>query len=361
MSRETMLTLNTTTLIGNTAERGNAWHYREELQGEEPNHYEGFVPAADVRRRLFDWTAESAPLKYSIPADFDTMTGIDAQGMPVREMTDESRQVIFNSKTGHAFGVFKMGYERHQYTETLLDGLASIITPEGLAITDDSLGIGSAGVLREGAQAWVQIERPDNVTTPEGVDFRSSILASTSHDGSLSTTYSAVNTVVVCDNTHAWALNEAKESGRQIKIKHSRYSQLKINDARDALGILVEAADKFAADVAELCQVEITNRRFNDFMDIWAPVPEAKGRARTMAEDKRDALTTLYRSDQRAAPWSGTAFGLLQAVNTYDHHFKSVKGISRAERNMSNAVTGKTAQSDTDTLSAIRASALVSA
>ena len=39
MSRETLQHLNTNTLIGNTAHRGTAWHYRAEEQGEESNHY----------------------------------------------------------------------------------------------------------------------------------------------------------------------------------------------------------------------------------------------------------------------------------------------------------------------------------
>ncbi|ERB55305.1 hypothetical protein N806_29660 [Rhodococcus sp. P27] len=350
MSRETLTHLNLSTLIGMTDERGHAWHYREELQGDESNHYAGFVPVEDVRRRLFDWTAESAPLQYSVPATIEDMTGIDAAGNPVRVMTDDSRQVIFHSGTGHAFGIFKMGYERHQYSETLLDGTASIITPEGLAATDDVLGIGSAGLLRQGGQAWVQIERPGNVKTPEGLDFRSSILASTSHDGSLSTTFSVVNTVVVCDNTHAWALAEAKASGRQFKIKHSRYSKPKIENARDALGILVESADTFAADVAALCRIEVSNRQFGDFLDLWAPRPDEKGRAQTLADSKRDELISMYRSDHRAAPWQGTAFGVVQAVNTWEHHLKGVKGMTRAERNMSNAVTGKTKQNDLDTI-----------
>jgi hypothetical protein len=44
MSRETLKYLNTNTLIGNTAHRGTAWHYRAEEQGEESNHYPGPIP-----------------------------------------------------------------------------------------------------------------------------------------------------------------------------------------------------------------------------------------------------------------------------------------------------------------------------
>jgi hypothetical protein len=53
MSRETLQHLNTNTLIGNTDHRGTAWHDRVDLQTDEPNHYPGPIPIADVRRRLF--------------------------------------------------------------------------------------------------------------------------------------------------------------------------------------------------------------------------------------------------------------------------------------------------------------------
>ena len=48
MSQETSQWLSTRTLIGFTDKRGNAWHYRAEEQGTEPNHYPLAVPAEDV-------------------------------------------------------------------------------------------------------------------------------------------------------------------------------------------------------------------------------------------------------------------------------------------------------------------------
>ena len=56
MSKETMEWLNSNILVGFTAERGNAWHYRADLQGTEPNHYEGAIPTDDILRRLFAWS-----------------------------------------------------------------------------------------------------------------------------------------------------------------------------------------------------------------------------------------------------------------------------------------------------------------
>ena len=41
-----------------------------------------------------------------------------------------------------------------------------------------------------------------------------------------------------------------------------------------------------------------------------------------------------------SAPWRGTAFGVVQAVNTFSHHEGTVRGMARSERNMLRAVTG---------------------
>jgi hypothetical protein len=41
------------------------------------------------------------------------------------------------------------------------------------------------------------------------------------------------------------------------------------------------------------------------------------------------------------APWTGTAYGVLQAVNTYEHHHRTVRGTPRPERNMLRTVRGE--------------------
>jgi hypothetical protein len=60
----------------------------------------------------------------------------------------------------------------------------------------------------------------------------------------------------------------------------------------------------------------------------------------TLAKTKRQGLEQLYRYDDRVAPWTGTAHGVLQAVNTYEHHEGTVRGGSRPERNMTRTING---------------------
>ena len=344
MSRETIEHLNQNTLIGFTDKRGMAWHYRADAQGAEPNHYPLAVPIADVRRRLFHWEALSRPVSVSLPATLDTADGVDADGAFVRSQVIDGKQAIVRSDTGHVMGIFAEGYSIHQYDEWLLGTVGTIL--------DDQLSIGSAGLLKGGAVAWVSVEVPDTITTPEGVTFRPNLLACTSMDGSLATTFKRVVTNTVCDNTMAAALGEA---GQVYKVKHSRYSKAKITQAREALAVVHTIADDFAAEVAALCAVTVTPQDWKKFLEAFAPIDplETKGRSLTMAENKRETLNKLYRWDERVSPWAGTAYGVLQAVNTYTHHEGIVRNADRAERNMLRAVTGGVDKLDTETLATL--------
>jgi phage/plasmid-like protein (TIGR03299 family) len=335
MSRETMEWLNTQTLIGFTDQRGKAWHYRENEQGAEPNHYPGAIPQDDVLRRLFDFEVVEQPIYLANFADDAEVTMIPG------------RKAMVTSDTNEVLGIFKDGYQGHSYREWLLENVSAIL--------DDDLKIGSAGLLRNRGQAWVSVEMEDNFTTPEGVEFRPYLLASTSFDGSAATSYGRKVTLVVCDNTREVAL---AEQGQSFKLRHSKYSHLKLNDARKALEIVHGMADDFAAEVAALTSYKVEDAHFKRIMDALVPLPKDEGRGLTVATKKRDEIITLYRKDERVTPWTGTAFGVAQAFNTHAQHVAQVrKGTPRVIRNMENVVKGKFAQSDAQVLEAIFATA----
>lgn len=343
MSQETFEWLNRNVLVGNTDARGTAWHYRAADQGTESNHYAGPIPLADVERRLFHWQAEPRRVAVEIPADITTATHFADDGMPMRWVVQADRQGIVRNDTQAVMGLFKDGYQPHQYQEWLLDQVGLIL--------DDDLSISAAGLLRGGAQAWVEVSVPETMHTPEGFAFRPNLLACTSFDGSMATTFKRTVTATVCDNTLAAALGE---HGQQYKVKHSRNSQAKIADVRDALGIVYSMADDFAAQVAQLCNVKVTEGQWQQLVEQLAPMSDtmaagAKGRAET----KRVQLARLWSTDTRVQPWAGTAFGVLQAVNTYEHHVANVRGAGRVERNMEKAIRGFYDELDASTLSLV--------
>ena len=219
-------------------------------------------------------------------------------------------------------------------------------------ILDDDLAISSAGLLRGGAIDWVEVSVPDNVTTPEGVEFRPNLLAATSFDGSIATTFKRTVTATVCDNTRGLAL---AEKGQQVKVKHTRGSRAQLAPARAALAMVHTLADEFTTEVAQLCATTVTDRQWATFFDQHVPILDPAsgqpltGRSLTMADKKRGRLEALYRRDHRVAPWAGTAYGVLQAVNTWEHHDSVVRGAERSERNMLRTVNGDFGQLDRST------------
>lgn len=335
MSRETSEWLNRNVLVGFTQMRGQAWHYKADSQGAEPNHYEGAIPVEDVQRRLFHWKAVEAPVYFHNESGHFKIN---------------DRKAIVRDDTNTTLGVFTDNYTIHQYQEWLLDNVANIID-------DSNLQIGSAGLLKGGGVAWVSIEMPDNLTTKDGFEFRPHLLACTSHNGSLATTYKRVVTAVVCDNTLSLALGE---SGSQFKTRHSKHSNSKIQNVRDALGIVHAMADDAINEIERLSSIPVTDAEWDEIVSRLIPtgMEDTRPQAVSRAKNKQDAIQHMYRYDQRVAPWSGTGLGVLQAFNTYYHHV-SGKDDSRVERNSLNAINGKTSDFDKQVMSVLEQVVLV--
>lgn len=327
MSQETMEWLENNTLIGYTDKRGNAWHYRKGSN----NHYSGAIPEDDVLNRLFNFEVLEAEIRFTFNS---------------RSKKVPNQKIMYRSDNGDALGIFKDSYQGHGYQEWLLDNVKSILSSD--------LAIGSAGLLKNGAQAWVSIEMEEMFKTKNaGVEFRPHLLACTSFDGSIATTYKRCIQLVVCDNTLQAGLSE---KGQTYKLKHTKYSQAKIGDAREALAIVFETAESFEQELNRLIEWEVSDKQFEKLLDIVVPVPtdEKNKRGITVAEKKRDEVTALYVNDDRAAQWNGTAFGALQAFNTWNHHLAQVrKGAPRIVRNMENVVSDKLMNADNAILNAL--------
>jgi len=350
MSNETLGWLNDNVLVGFTEQRNGAWWSRGGVDSKgRPNHFETAVPLVEVEKRLFNWTPEPASLQYVL------------LGNKVRHITEKIG--VTRSDTGDLLGIFAENYPFTSYRERLLDGLSDILDTN----TND-LGIGSAGLLRGGAQAWVQIEEPDTTEGPGGIKFRTSLLAATSLDGSLSNTFKRVLTMVVCDNTLSAALGE---TGPSYRYKNTANNKLNVMSAREALQIVQQTTDAVSRELATLIDTKLSDDGWSAFLAEHVELDRAKakaaagtpkgGNALTRATKKMSELNGLYREDERVAPWTGTVFGALQAVNTWDHWVQGGvrEGTQRVERNAERMVTGYYEALDDTTLTAIKRFATV--
>lgn len=336
MSAETLLWLNQNTRIGYTDPmygRGNAWHWRADLQNpDKPNHYPHAVPLEDILNDLLYWDAQEAEIVIRT-----------ADG---REVVDTTRKAIVRSDDpSTVFGVFKSGYQIHQYRRFLIEDVKNLL--------DDDLNIGTFGLLRRGGKAFATLELPETIKTPMGFDIRPHLLACTSHDGTLSTTYKLVTTVIVCDNTLAGGLSE---SGAQHKVRHSKHSIGRLQTVREALSLVHEYTDDLTKELEALVAQSVTDQQFQSIVERLVPVDlstDIRPQVKARVENKQELLRHIYLNDPMASPWKGTALGVLQTWNTYQHHYAG-KDDNRVERNMLNGVVGKTAENDKFALSVIQ-------
>lgn len=322
MSQETIEWLNRNVLYGFVGHRdkwegngfmmgGKAWWANDGFGGA----YTEAVPVEDVEERLFDWEAQSKVLLV----EEDALPGTSEyheSGVVYRKVA--GYQGIARSDSGYMMGIFKEGYQIHQFRDWLLQNVANII--------DGRLGIASAGLLRGGAVAWVSVELPEDIDIDTGgapFTVRPSLLACTSHDGSLATGYKLTDLIPVCDNSLTSALSG---EGNRIKYKHTRYSQGRIAEARDALGMIYKETEAFQDMVQSLAHVDVSDAQFKNILYGIIPVPaidfDKKGKVSnqksiTMAENKHAALTGLWTSDPRVQPWRNSGLGVLQAFNTF--------------------------------------------
>lgn len=330
-------------LIGMQDTLGDSWNasmIRRALEADptlESPLYPEFVPTEDVYRRLWNWSAESVALEYELNG---------------KRYVDPSRQAIVKSTDGTLFGVFKDSYTIHQYDETL-SFLKDVVSSE--------LQIMSALNFNNGASTSVQIGTAELLTI-EGDQFRPYIMITTSHDGTLATTIKCCVTRIVCDNTFAMAMGE---NGATWKNKHSRDSAKKfvVSDVKSTLGILdaetafdalTESFDSFSAEMTELMHVEVSPKQFAAWMDLTAPIETGSKRGDTVSAAKRDKLIEIWSGDNRVAPWSGTAYGVLQLANTFNQHETNLNAKTlRGERNYSLAASGQLWKADSAAMDAL--------
>lgn len=329
MSQETSKWLFTKVLIGNVLKRGTkAWHWRAARDGERSNHYDGPIPVADVHERLFS-QVHAVERQLSMP----NKAGVT---VPV-----PGWKVIVNEHNEHVFRPFTDGYAIHQYSDWLIDRM--------MAILDDGLEIESAGLLRKDGLAWVQAALPETHQAAGGVSYRPYISGSTSHDGSLQSTFFTGATFIQCDNTLEMGLSGAST---RAKTKHTGKATrgFNVTDHRAALQVMFAATKEIDAEIERMLGTKVTDAELAKFLNAYDPIAEAEGVARRKAQARHAELTTMWREDDRVAPWAGTAFGVLQLTNTWRTQVRPVRNVERADRVMQDVILGQGQKDDADAM-----------
>lgn len=325
MSMETIEWLNTNTRIGDTDLRGTAWHYRMGST----NHYPGAIPMDDVEKLICPFEPTRRPLYIKQPdgtfVEVPNFIGMAAENEP-----------------DSLYAVHSGGYEVHPFRRWLIENISTLVDK-------DDLHVSSALILAKGSVAAIELAITDTMTV-EGFDYRPHLLAVTSANGRYETSYGRKIQASVCDNT----LNIAdRESGARISYRHTKGSVARIKDVAEATGLILSQAAAFDEEVRQLLTWKVPANLFSRWLDEMVPQKGKDGMlltgaALTRVEKRREDMAGMWNGDPRVSPWSGTALGVLQLTNTRSHHTAAITKATphRVERNMLNAINGKTEEAD---------------
>ena len=106
----------------------------------------------------------------------------------------------------------------------------------------------------------------------------------------------------------------------------------------------------FEHQIQKLTSEYVSDATWNKFVAALTQPSSKSTRAVSMAKTKVAQIVNLWESDDRVAPWKNSAYGVVAAVNTHAHHFQTVKGSTRADRNMNRVMDGGVDKLDSSTL-----------
>lgn len=316
MSQETQEWLEQNIKVGFTTERGKAWWARED---DDTSQFPGAIPTEEARR-LIGFEVVESPLAAILPSG--------------EFLTVPDKKALIRADTATVLGTPGTGYLVHDNCAWLLENV--------FAFLGGGVEIGSVGLLRGGAVAFAQMEFKETMQHA-GERFRPFITAVTSLDSSFATTYKSGAQRVVCDNTLAAFLGADNVT---LRKRHTSGSKVNAEELRQRFNVqLGEIGDAFTAELDQLLDVSVSDAQWAEFLNAHTGDPSEmdKGRTKSLAEKKQDTLNELYFHDPRVAPWSGSEWGVLQAVSTFQQHLATIQGGNRVETNALKFLGGKTA------------------
>jgi len=193
------------------------------------------------------------------------------------------------------------------------------------ALLHESHGqIETAGSLRGGREVFVSAKIPAHFTVG-GVDpVDLYITALNSHDGTSPARFLVSPIRVVCANTQAAALKNARST---FAIRHTRNYRANIAVARQALGLALTYRDEFSIAAEKMINETMTEAAFDQIIKRLYPEPalDATPRIKRTADERYETLHRLYASSPTNTEIRGTQWAAYQAITEYTDHIAPTK------------------------------------
>ena len=192
----------------------------------------------------------------------------------------------------------------------------------------------TGGSLREGRQFFMSIKLGEEFTFPGSGDrIETWMVVASSHDGSMALTVYITRIRVVCANTLAWSLGRATNVYR---VKHTSGATAKVSEARESLELAWDGQDAFSQAIDKLMHTTVTDDQFYKVTQALFPVDDDMTTIMKNGRLTRRAhVADLYFASPTVGEWTGTAYGLWNAVSEYEQWLAPSRGktgsINRAK------------------------------
>jgi phage/plasmid-like protein (TIGR03299 family) len=265
---------------------------------------------------LSGWDVRKLPL---------TTTEVTERGVTSIELPDQFATVRTNPKTS---GTEYLGVVGANYTPVQNEQHCELLNT---LVDESGAHFETAGSLKGGRHVFVTMRLPQTmrIADTDAVDLY--IAGCNSHDGSSAFRLLVTPTRIVCANTQAMALDNARTS---YSIRHTAGAKGRIAQARKALGLVWRYAEEFERAAERMINETLTIGAFEKVChELWPIEPNPSTRTKNNHDRRSTTLRYLFTEADTQANIRGTAWAGLQAVGEYlDHYAPAKTPEARAHR-----------------------------
>jgi phage/plasmid-like protein (TIGR03299 family) len=193
----------------------------------------------------------------------------------------------------------------------------------------------SVGVIGSGEVSWMLAQLPGwmDIGLPED-KLDKYLLFSDSYNGSMQFTTKFTTIRPICLNTFHMAMKQNKGiAGQDQRFKHTSGIFDRINDVREALGLVDAYYANLAESFKKMGQQDMTNDQAVGFFQQLLGVVDTEQEISTRAYNKLGHLTDLFEGDAAGAGVAGsTAWGAFNAVTEFTDHHATFRGDDESKR-----------------------------
>lgn len=259
-----------------------------------------------------DWEVEKRPLSYPM----------DDKGEVRMEEISDFKAIVRKDNDVH-LGIVKGRYNIIQNAE------AFNFFDEVIGL--DEAVFDTAGSLHGGKIIWLMAKLSGNLfidSNPEDITEKNVLLVK-SHDSTHSLTMQIVPTRVVCSNTLSVAL---KNCSNQIKVRHTKNYEKKIELAKETLGLANAYYDNLQGLMNELADTEMSSKEMNVFTERLFPAEEKEGKEPTRTIGIREKVQELFvvgKGNKGETRWD--------AINAVTEYVDFHRGTRSSDKNANKA------------------------